>query len=157
MQALPIKECMAWFYVNLHYDYIYSWHEYMHAWFTLVHTCTHVQSSWSSVWFVSYLGDCRTHCFMDSSLRAQWSHHCVWSVYQQQWSVQPHQHISHTTHTERPPSKHCYYIQCQSIHHHRTRRVYVTGQASTESICMCFSCSRGQWPCMHGCGRCSFF
>ena len=120
MQALPIKECMAWFYVNLHYD---SWHEYMHAWFTLVHTCTHVQSSWSSVWFVSYLGDCRTHCFMDSSLRAQWSHHCVWSVYQQQWSVQLHQHISHTAHTERSPSQHCYYIQCQSIHHHRTRRV----------------------------------
>ena len=42
---------------------------------------------------------------------------------QQHWSIELQwQHISHTAHTEGPPSQHCCWIQCQSIHYHRTRR-----------------------------------
>ena len=36
------------------------------------------------------------------------------------WTTPTHQ--PHTAHTEGPPSQHCCWIQCQSIHYHRTRR-----------------------------------
>ena len=79
-------------------------------------------SSWSSVQSISHTRSGTAHYLMEPSLRTQWYRHNVSSQSQYQWSIELHQHISHTAHTEGPPSQHCCYIQCQSIHHHRTRR-----------------------------------